>query len=281
MLGHDLEATVLQRVIALRPFALLRGVELGELATLAQNVVETRLEPGASIVEAGESFTGAHFVVEGALETPTLTTGPGAVVGLLELFANQPARARVRATTATRTLRIDAEDLAEVVEDNFGVLVAALRMVAELDLGSQSPRVALPAGARASLGLVERLFVLRSQSVFARARLRGLATLAHASHELVWEHGTVIATPDRPAAGAYMILDGKVAAGAGNELAAGDAFGLRETLAGRAHLTMLEAVGPVRALATPGAMLLDVLEDQTDLGLAILRALARDVLASA
>jgi CRP-like cAMP-binding protein len=286
MLDHDLETAVLRRVLALRQFALLDGVDLAELATLAQNVVETELAPGAVVAVAGERLPAVHLVLDGCIASAEPAVGRWRardVFGVLELFAGRRASTGARATMRTRTLRLDAEDVSEILDDNFGVLMSVIRAVAGLVVAREPiarPHVlALPTN---PLGLVDRLLLLRRQLPFAQARIRALATLAHVSRELSWPTGAPIACAGELATSAYLIIEGNARAvgGAGEPLplAPGDAIGLLETLAGRAHAATFEVTSPVRALASSSAALFDVLEDHTDLGLDILAMLARELL---
>ncbi|HUJ59413.1 MAG TPA: cyclic nucleotide-binding domain-containing protein [Kofleriaceae bacterium] len=278
MFDHDLDAVVLRRVMALRHFALLDDVELAELATLAQNVSETTLVPGARVPATPEAV---HFVLAGSIEAPGARPSvAGEVFGALELWANRPLPADARAVGPTRTLCLAAEDMFEVLDDNIGLLRACVRAIAAIgvtraprDPGERSLVIASP------LGLVERLQLLRRQAPLARARIRALTRLAHVSHELTWPAGTIVVRGGEPATSSYVVVDGSVRSSArGDAVFAGGEFGLLETLAGRAHVDTFEAAAPLRVLASSQAALLDVLDDHSDLGFAVLAALAGDLL---
>ncbi|HTR50342.1 MAG TPA: cyclic nucleotide-binding domain-containing protein [Kofleriaceae bacterium] len=279
MFDHELDALVLRRVVALKRFTLFEGVDLAELATLAQNVTETTLAPDQRVAADPNAM---HFIFEGAIAVAGTEYVAGEIVGGLELLARRALTGDVRATKPTRTLRLNAEDLFDLLDDNFGLLRAAIRSVATLALAvPRSPvrrdSLALPG----PLGLVERLLLLREQAPLARARIRALTTLARASQELAWPGGAVIVRPSDRATSSYVIAEGTVREGDGDAapvLGKGDAFGLLETLAGRSHDAAFEAITPVRVLASPQDVLLDVLEDHADLGVAVLGALAGDVL---
>jgi CRP-like cAMP-binding protein len=277
MLEADLEAVVLRRVLALQRFPLFQGVELAELATLAQNVVETHLRPGDVVAMPGARIAAAHLVLEGCIASapPAATTWHAHdVFGAIPIFAERPARLRSTAIAPTRTLRIDADDLAELLDDNHGILVASIRSVAERLAGSR-PRPRAPLhGPLGPLGLVDRLFLLRREAPFARAGVRSLAALAQAAQEVTWEVGESVAAAERGG----VLVEGELR-GHAEVLRAGDSFGWIEMLAGKSHDGELVAASHTRALASTGASFLDVIDDHPDLGLHVLSAMSRELLA--
>jgi nucleotide-binding universal stress UspA family protein len=203
---------------------------------------------------------------------------------VLEVLARREPAVAAIAAVETRTLQLSGAELGEVLEDNFGVLLSVLRELAGRVLANpvrpsrHAPRLV----SVGSLGLVERLIVLRRQVPFAKARLQALATLAQASEELTLPVGAVLTRAGDPATGAIVIIEGALQGRLlGGDLivhGAGDAVGLFETLAGSRYRATIEASTPVRALASSGAALLDVLEDHTDVGLAMLATFASSLL---
>jgi CRP-like cAMP-binding protein len=280
----DRNPTVLRRMLALRQFPLFSGAELDELVTLADNVVEMTLPAGAVVAAAGAHLPSLHCVVEGRIESANAAWGPRDVCGVLEVLARREPAVPAVAVVETRTLQLSGGELGEVLEDNFGVLLSVLRELAGRVLattvrpGRPAPRLA----STGPLGLVERLIVLRRQVPFAKARLQALATLAQASEELTLPAGAVLTRAGEPATGAIVIIDGALQGRRldGDAVAhgAGDAIGLFETLAGTHYTATIEASTPVRALASSSAALLDVIEDHTDVGLAMLATFARSLL---
>jgi CRP-like cAMP-binding protein len=119
---------------------------------------------------------------------------------------------------------------------------------------------------------VERLIVLRQQFPLQAARLETLSILAHAATESRFSPGATIRALDSPV-DALVVLAGSARIG-DRVLGPGDALGFVEALAGSQHTETVAAVTAVRVLETRATTILDVLEDHTDLGLSILRALA-------
>ncbi|HET7506474.1 MAG TPA: cyclic nucleotide-binding domain-containing protein [Kofleriaceae bacterium] len=279
----ELNPMLLRRMLALRQFPMFASAELAELAMIAENVVEATYRAGAVVAPAGTRVAGIQLVLDGRIEAGR-AWGPHDLFGALEVFARREPAVAAIAATETHTLQLSAADLADVLEDNYGVLVAVVR-----DLAGQLARagrpltrpVAIPP-ASAPLGLVERLIVLRQQAPFVGARLQGLAMLAHASEELSWEPGATVVRAGEPASGALLVIEGLVHAhdGAGRrgELGPGHATGALETLAGLAHPATLEAITPVRVLRSGGTAILDVLEDHPDVGMQMISTFAKALL---
>jgi CRP-like cAMP-binding protein len=278
----DVNPRLLRHMLALRQFPMFATAELAELATIAENVVEARFPAGAELAPAGARLPGLHLVLEGQIEAGR-TWGPRQVFGELEVLARREHAIAAVAATATWTLQLSAADLGEVLEDNFGVLLAVVReLAARMIAHAPRPRPIAVPRSDAELGLVERLIVLRQLAPFVGARLQGLAALAHGSEEVDWTAGTVVARAGELASGSLLVLDG-VLRGLGRggqrfELGCGEVFGALETLAGVGHTTTLEAVTPVRALHSGGTAMLDVLEDHPDIGISMISAFARHLL---
>jgi CRP-like cAMP-binding protein len=280
----DSNPIILRRMLALRQFPMFGGVELSELASLAENVVETPLAAGAVIATVGARLPALHFVIDGRIESATASWGPREVCGALEVLAGREPASRAIATMETQTFQLSGSELGEVLEDNFGVLASVLRELATRAIATgivrskQAPH--LPNAG--PLGLVERLILLRQQLPFAKARLQALAMLAHASEELSVPPGAILTRAGDPASRAIVIIEGSLQArrpdGTSSTHGIGDAIGLIETLAGAHHAATVEAVTPVRALASSGAALFDVLEDHTDVAIAMLATFASALL---
>jgi CRP-like cAMP-binding protein len=281
MFAHDLDAITLRRVLALRQTAFLADVELAELATLARNATEAVLPTGTRVAVAGDRVAAVHVVLDGQLARrggEPFTWSRHDVFGSLLVLADLPARFDVGAAVPTRTLEIASDDLRDVLDDNFGVLVAALRGVARrlVALGGGTPAPALPP-ITGPLGLVERVLLLRRQPAFARASVRALASLAQTATEQEWRAGAILAHRGELATEAWIVTSGELAAGE-RRFGPGAAVGLVETLAASEHGAPYEAITPVRTLSVTGAAILDVLEDHTDLALGVVSALSRDLL---
>ncbi len=300
MSDHD--PILLRRLLELRRFPLFAAAELAELAMLAENVVEASHESGA-VVAAPPVPDAIHLILSGQIDAGAATHGAHGAFGLLEVLARRPLAAPAVAVGETRTLRLTGSDLREILEENFGLLQIAIRELAGRTLAERvvapwAPRHAAVALGASPLGLVERMIALRRQAPFAPASrergadglartapLEAIAILAHASKETTWPDGAVIARSGEPAHSACFILDGNVRVvrdgGEPYLLGPGGSIGVLEGLAGIGHVATVEVVAPVRALEIAGSIIFDVLEDHTELGLAVVEALAGGLLDAA
>lgn len=270
----------LRRMLALRQFPILRDAELGELALLAENVTEVVLPAGTAVATPGRRLAALYLVVAG--EIATTGSSPRSwrtqqVFGGLEVLADHIASQAAVAVVPTTALQLLAPDVSDVLEDSFGVMLAALRgLAAQVRLRAPGPLDAPPVPS--SLGLVERLIVLRRQIAFSRAPLEALVALAHASDEISVAPGGVLAQTGTTATSSYVIVEGTAragdAAGSARMLGPGDAIGHLEALGNLAHRETIAVVSPLRALAVESPRLFDVLEDHADFGRAILAVLA-------
>lgn len=287
---RDITPSTLRRILMLRQFPILCDAELGELAMFAENVTEVVLPAGTTVASAGSRLDALHLVLTGEIATTgglRRTWGPYQVFGGLEVLANREASQTAMTTVATTTLQLLAPDVMEILEDSFGVMLAALRgLAAAHATGPQQPprACALPDRAPARpLGFVERLMLLRQQPTFAVAPLESLAALAHVSEEVALPAGTLVARAGMAPASSYVILEGASSAvgasGVPRRLGPGDAIGHLEALAGRLHEETIEVVEPMRALKIDASRVFDIIEDHADFGRAILAVLADGLLA--
>lgn len=276
-----------QRLLVLRQQPGFADVDLAELATMAENLVEARFRAGDQVATPSSRVPALHLIVEGRLESAHETWGPRQAFGVLEVFAGRSVTAPVTATVDTRTLQLGAADLAEIMEDNFGLLSNTRRGIARHLLAkragqptwlrpAQAPRLVARAG---HVDLVERLILLRQQ--LPSGRMQALAALAQAATEVRWEAGDTIRSAGDLADGALIILDGTIRGLRGareHVLAPNDMIGMLETLAERDHATTSIAATAVHALRIPAIAMVDVMEDHPDLALGLIAQLAGEVL---
>jgi CRP-like cAMP-binding protein len=285
---RDITPSTLRRILTLKQFPILCEAELGELAMFAENIAEVILPTGTIVASPGARLDALHLVLSGEIATTgrqRQTWGPGQVFGALEVLANREASQTAMTTVATTTLQLLAPDVAEILEDSFGVMLAALRGLAGAYVtGARRPGACtLPDPASDSLGFVGRLMLLRQQLVFSAAPLESLVALAHASEEVSLPAGTLVTHAGRTETSSLVILEGTSSAvgasGVVRRLGPGDAIGHLEAIAGHPHEETIEVVEPVRALKVDVSRIFDIIEDHTELGRAILAVLADGLLA--
>jgi len=267
----ELDPFVLRRAMWLRHVRWLTSAELGDLALLAENLSEVRFAAGELVSAAGVTPPAIHFVIDGELGIDGRRWGPGGVVGVLEVFADRPLAHSLLAIKETRTLQLTAADVIEILEDNFAMMRAALRGFAD-GMPAPPPFAILPPLGD-PLGFVERLTLLRDQPTFAGARLDALAELANASQEVRFAAGSPLVRLGDPAVSSFVIVDGSLI-GPQGVLGPGHTIGGLEMLAERPYRATIEARTAVRALESSASAIFDVLEDHTDLGMAMLASFA-------
>ncbi len=283
---RDHRSVPLQRLMALRQYPGFADADFAELAVLGDNLVDEEHTAGSIVTRAGR-VPGIHMITEGTIEMAGTTWGPRELVGALEAMAGRPIKAPMIATTGVRTLQLSAAELADILEDNLGLLSRVRRSLAQRVLRLRNrqhaivaTRPARPQVATATTGsmnLVDRLVALRHQRPFANSRIQALVALAQGSREVQFAAGTVVTREREPANSTLVILDGGLRHGA-RIIGPGDALGMIETLAERPHSETIEAMTPVRALECPNTVLFDVIEDHTELALAIISNLAGEIL---
>src|SRR5688572_6756075 len=153
---HDLQPHGLRRMLSLRQFRLFESADLDELATIAENLADTTIPAGAVVATAGSRLHGVHLILRGRIESNPrgLTWGPRQAFGVLEVFAKREVAHTAVAATEVHTLHLSETDIGEVLEDNFGVLLATLRELATRvsAFGHSPPRMTSPLTASNPLG---------------------------------------------------------------------------------------------------------------------------------
>lgn len=281
----EFKPTILRRLLTLRQFPLFAKAELDELATMAENLRPAHFQAGALIARGASPVPAVQLVVQGKIQSKNGHTWDAHdVFGALEVAAHRDLSSAAIAATDTDTLELPASDFSDLLEDNVGVMLSALRELAGRLLATAPPpaRPVPVSVADGPLGLVERLMLLRQQLPFVSARLQPLAILAHASEEVRYPAGAVIASLGDPATAGLVLIEGTLRArredGVTHALVSGQHFGFVETIASASHSYTLEATSPLRLLSSPGRAILDVLEDHTDVGLAMVAAFAAALL---
>lgn len=278
----DSRSTAVRRVIGLRRFPLFATADLDEVATIAENVVERSFPSGTILAAAGARPSTLQLILEGRVESPSLSRVWEAphVVGALEVFATQPIAYTCVAATDVRTLQLSATDVGEILEDNFGVLLGVVRELSSRLIASATRPATIPHALPGdNFGLVERLLALRQQLPFAEARLQALTSLAKASEDVRWPSGSLVISPEDRELFGVIVIEGELAVdGRAEPVGPGGSIGMLEAIAGQAHRRHVHARSAVRALRSSAAAILDVIEDHTDVGLAMISSFASALL---
>jgi CRP-like cAMP-binding protein len=126
---------------------------------------------------------------------------------------------------------------------------------------------------------LERVLLLRRATLFADLGPEDLGSLAAAMDEQVFGDGEVLAREGEAGAVMFVIVDGRVRViGQGRELATrqpGEVVGEMAPLTGEPRTATLVAGGEVRVLTLSAPLLESAVRERPELGMALIRLLAR------
>jgi CRP-like cAMP-binding protein len=281
-----------ERLLHFKKIPALAGLEGRDLAALAEHARERFFPEGSLLLRDGEPCPAAHFIVEGRVRMRRQgrdlgEVGIGSGVGGLSILARDENGLEAQAITDTVTLELETDAFLEVLEDHFGILRHLLQEIARqlIDLIVRTPRLeprVPPAhiAVKRDLDFVERIFVLRQAAPFARSSINALAELARGMTELRFEPDVVLWEVGEPSRTLYLVLDGEVSCTAPDgrvlfQVGPGSPVGAIESVAGVPRWFRTTTVTPVSALSADAEGLLDVLEDNFEMGFDYLATLAR------
>ncbi|HKU38813.1 MAG TPA: cyclic nucleotide-binding domain-containing protein [Polyangiales bacterium] len=282
-----------EQMHALRRWFGSAGPSTASLAALAAQLEAVRIPKGTRCENAGGADGAIYFVIEGELAAerenkPFGTFGARSVLGGLSALAGDAEGVSFTATQDTQALRLRAADMLEVFEDHYEMLQSAIEGLAhgtiELrrTLAPHAGFDAEPARDPAeplleTLGLIERMLVLRS-SLAVHTHIDELAELGRAAQEVHYRADSLLWHEGERATHMLVIVRGAVRAtthsGLSFQFGPGDLVGALDTLAGDPRWFHAHAERTLVALALERDALLDLVEDQADLGFDILRMLA-------
>jgi CRP-like cAMP-binding protein len=274
----------LERLLHLKRIPLLSGLPASELAALADAASERFFPKGAVVFRDGDTASSMHFVVDGSLGNfrgglRVGVVGPGAGIGGLAVLAREGVGSRVVAEEDTLTLEIDADAVAEVLEDRFPVLQYLLREMNRqalellrrhrLDPNRFFPEPPRDLAGDGGLDLVDRLLLLRRMPVFEHSSITTLAELARTMANVRFEPGTVLWHEGEPSHGILLLSSGSVqATGSGGvsfRAGAGFPLGALEAVGQVPRWYEAQALTPVVALQGQTDVLVDLFEDSFEM----------------
>ena len=143
----------MDKVEALRASPLLRALSDKELNSLMGIVNERTLQPGQTLITAGEKGVAMYIILEGKVQvsrggTALSVLGPGQHVGEMALLAPEqvPRSADVVAIEPTRVIQIAAWDLSTFIDSNPAVAKAIIAELARRLALADERLVAILAG---------------------------------------------------------------------------------------------------------------------------------------
>jgi CRP-like cAMP-binding protein len=289
---------VLERVLLLRTFNPFVDLAPAHLAAMAEMAEDRFFPAGSEIQPEGVAVRHVHYVISGEVEIRRggrviRTLDEKSVVGGLAALARVTDSAQVVAKTDVTTLTFSQEDQRDVFEDDFEVLLRIMRSVARTFL--EARRQAGPDGGfrpddetapvpRAPLGLVDKLAFLRRTGPYREARLEAVAELARESPEVRLSAGQRLWTIGDES-GQSLVMVAGVITGTSDEgrqrfrFSTGSIVGGLDSLAAVPRWYEATAETDVVAIQVNYGVLLDILEDHTEMAMDLLRVLASSTLA--
>jgi CRP-like cAMP-binding protein len=283
-----------ERIHTLRGMFGATGPSTAALAALAAQLDAVRMPKGMIVQQVGGPGSVIYFVLDGELVVerdgkPFGVFGSRSVVGVLPAFARDTATFVATVTADATALRLRFEDMLEVFEDHFDMLQSALSGMSRNTIELRRlirPRAGYDAGVREQpdelgddpLGLIERMLVLRS-SLAVHTHIDELAELARAAQEVHFAPGATLWDENEAATHMLIIVRGRAQANTSDGLSftfgPGDLVGALDTISGNPRWFTAKAEAVIVALAVERDALLDLVEDQAELGFDILRMLAQ------
>jgi len=287
-----------ERLVAMRSFPGWGELPTRDLVTLGAIATPRRIGVGEKVFLEGQPVQSVLLVLDGELALSRGGKrlglyGQGSGVGGLAAFARDPRGYDCLATRDSTVLELHAEDLEELFEDRFPILLAVIRELARENIELREnlpPSAGFPARAEVgeqcpaqALDLVERIFFLRKTLAFGAGRIDSVAELAKGSEEIRAGAGEVIWRRGDRADGVLAIVCGtlrcKTSDGLAFELGAGDLAGGLDALGGVPRWFDAEVGEGLVALSMSRDLTVDVWEDHPDLALEVLQAFAAGLLA--
>ncbi|HEX4338339.1 MAG TPA: cyclic nucleotide-binding domain-containing protein [Polyangiaceae bacterium] len=281
-----------ERVLALRSFPGLALVDPAHLAVMAEVAEERAFRKGEVMLTPGTPVRSMHLIRRGDVAIlregiAVRTFRGGDIVGAIAALTRAPEGQHIIALTDTTTFEIDVSDFEEVLEESFALLLAALRGTLR---GALECRLQIPGDAGYSLppleptrtttelGLVERVLFLRRLNPFGAPRVEALAELAREMVEVTFRAGAQIWRLGEPSPYSLVVWSGVISAitetGQRFRFGPDSVVGGIDSIAAEPRWYIARAETDVVALRGDASLLMDVIEDHPDMGIAMLRAAA-------
>jgi CRP-like cAMP-binding protein len=155
--GTVTELDLAQRIFCLRATAPFARSRIASLATLARQAKDVSFGMGETLWSAGDPGSTALLIVSGCVKgasedaTQSFRFEPGSYPGLMEAIARVPLWYSAVAETPVTALRIDAEDIIDVLEDSADTALELMAVVAAQLLETRTASPAAPVSHRTIL----------------------------------------------------------------------------------------------------------------------------------
>lgn len=288
-----LRSSLRDRVLVLRSVENFFGLDEEALTLLAEQARARLYKAGDVLAAPGAPPESIHVIVEGQVtiarkKSPLVMRGGGGV-GVLAVLAGAPTRGAV-ADVDTRTLEIPVAAFLIALEENFSILRNSLRMMGQTILQSRGSLPADPkhppeieVGIRYARPktLAERLVELR-QGFWTKLNLDAVIDLARIMVEVRVPAGHVFWSVGDAATSSLHIDYGRVrctaADGSSMIIGANFTLGVMDVLAAKPHSYGAVAETEIIGHVMNREDFLVILEMHAQVGLELVRSLARDMI---
>lgn len=289
---HQLEMT--QRILRLRGVPVFTPMSAADLAPLAATLVPRVFQKGEILLRE-DAPPRSYFII--GVGTVTMrrrgkvfgtVRAPGGV-GFMSMLARTAGGTAAVAESYVEAYEVPAEGVYEIFEDHFSVLLGTIRWLNErllLEQRSLQPPPFVPPEASLEhligdreLGIVERIFLLRQTRGFRNANVNSVARLARSMTEIRARAGEIIWRPGDPSDGPFFALKGRLhtewnAGKTIQELGPGYVVGGGEAMLGMPRWNTLVTDEPVVLLKGSRERLIDLIEDDLEMGLGYMSLMA-------
>ncbi len=298
-----------ERIIALRRFSGFVNLRPTEIAAIAAFAQEQLFPEGTALTKPGRPVQSIFFIVEGQVDQledgePVRRWGAHDVLGGMAAMTQAPEGQHFVAVDDVIAFEVMYDDMLDVFEDHFSILVAVLggmsgaMLEARRELGldggyepADPPEV--PPHSLPRLTLVEKILFLRNMQDMGRHEVEVMAELARGATEWRYDAGTALWRAGDSSDYYLFIVAGCVAGDVPEEpatelrparpaqrirLGANSPIGIMDALAGVPRWYTAVAETDVVVLRVEAGDLIDILEDHTELAVNMLRRLAGTVL---
>lgn len=287
--------SIVERLLALRSIPAFGEFPDRELAVLAGQAKLVAYDVGATIIAMERPVDRIVVPVRGSLEVrrggevQSEAAALNAGLGMLSVLSERPSNIEVTASAPAVVMEIHRRALSDALEDDFQMSARLLRRLS-LDMAGElhaqalerlipDPPVPLGIG-DGELDLVERLLVLRPSRVFKAASLDGVAQFAKLLAPVAYPSGELLWRERDPATGLLVIVEGTVACTHAADPAVVSRYGPTsllgaiDVLSGDKRWATARSETAVRGLWADSEVMLDVLEDNFELTVNLLRFIA-------
>jgi CRP-like cAMP-binding protein len=289
------EVGPVQRALILKTFPGFAALAGHEVAVLASITRERSFQAGEVIHEPGTPVIAFYLTVTGDVQVyhdgkPSKLFGPRSSIGGLASLTRDPAGSHAVAVTDVLALEVDADDMQDVFEDNYRILLGVMRALAT---GLRQAQIQSGGGAAVAhtsraivvpnnpLNFVERMFFYRQTSNFASASIEALADMVQDVKEQRYAPGDRLWAVGDMADASVLVVDGEIECSADGVapfvFGQGFVVGGLDSLAQETHWYEARAKTPLRVLSLERTHLIDVLEDHVEMAMDLMRNLAKGV----